>query len=128
MATDSSINAWEETPVEVDACGATAPAPPPVHLGQEVGKIGRLSNIYLFGSIVPPLISLVRLKVGACCVERHITLDRAMWGSDQAASLEPQGVMRLVRDIRVIEQALGDGIKNVYDSEVPICDKLRRVK
>ena len=65
--------------------------------------------------------------LGACFVERHITLDRAMWGSDQAASVEPQGFMRLVRDIRVIERALGDGVKRVYDSEVPVMNKLRRV-
>jgi len=67
------------------------------------------------------------VALGACCVERHITLDRAMWGSDQAASVEPQGVMRLVRDIRVIEQAMGSGLKVVYESEVPIRKKLRRV-
>ncbi len=65
--------------------------------------------------------------LGACFVERHITLDRAMWGSDQAASIEPWGFMRLVRDIRVIELALGDGIKQVYDSEKPILKKLRRL-
>jgi len=65
--------------------------------------------------------------LGACFVERHITLDRAMWGSDQAASVEPSGFMRLVRDIRVIERALGDGVKRVYDSELPIMNKLRRV-
>ncbi len=65
--------------------------------------------------------------LGACVVERHITLDRAMWGTDQAASVEPGGFMRLVRDIRVIEQALGDGIKRVYDSELPSRAKLRRV-
>jgi len=65
--------------------------------------------------------------LGACFVERHITLDRAMWGSDQAASVEPHGFMRLVRDIRVIERALGDGVKRVYDSEVPVMNKLRRV-
>lgn len=64
--------------------------------------------------------------LGACAVERHITLDRAMWGSDQAASVEPGGFARLVRDIRVIEQALGDGVKRVYDSELPIMKKLRR--
>lgn len=64
---------------------------------------------------------------GACFVERHITLDRAMWGSDQSASVEPWGFMRLVRDIRVIEQALGDGVKRVYESERPIMKKLRRV-
>jgi N-acetylneuraminate synthase len=67
------------------------------------------------------------VALGACMVERHITLDRAMWGGDQAASVEPQGLMRLVRDIRVIEQALGDGVKKVYESEVPIRAKLRRV-
>jgi N-acetylneuraminate synthase len=64
--------------------------------------------------------------LGACVVERHITLDRAMWGSDQAASVEPSGLMRLVRDIRVIEQALGDGVKRVYPSEMSQRAKLRR--
>jgi N-acetylneuraminate synthase len=63
--------------------------------------------------------------LGACFVERHITLDRAMWGSDQAASVELSGFFRLVRDIRVIEQSLGDGIKRVYDSELPIRNRLR---
>ncbi len=66
--------------------------------------------------------------LGACFVERHITLDRAMWGSDQAASVEPWGFMRLVRDIRVIEQALGDGAKHVYESELPVMKALRRVR
>jgi len=65
--------------------------------------------------------------LGACMVERHITLDRAMWGSDQAASVEAHGLARLVRDIRVIERALGDGEKRVYESEIPIMQKLRRV-
>jgi N-acetylneuraminate synthase len=65
--------------------------------------------------------------LGACFVERHITLDRAMWGSDQAASVEPWGYMRLVRDIRVIERALGDGAKKVYDSEKAMLHRLRRV-
>jgi N-acetylneuraminate synthase len=64
--------------------------------------------------------------LGACYVERHITLDRAMWGSDHAASIEPAGLIRLVRDIRVIEQALGDGRKLVYDSELPLIKRLRR--
>lgn len=66
------------------------------------------------------------VTLGACFVERHITLDRAMWGSDQAASVEPGGVIRLVRDIRVIERALGDGQKKVYDSELKAREKLRR--
>jgi N-acetylneuraminate synthase len=65
------------------------------------------------------------VALGACFVERHITLDRAMWGSDQAASVEPHGLSRLCRDIRVIEKAMGDGVKKVYDEEIPIRAKLR---
>jgi len=64
--------------------------------------------------------------LGACMVERHVTLDRALWGSDQAASLEPNGLKRLVDYIRVLEIARGDGIKKVYPSETPIIKKLRR--
>lgn len=71
--------------------------------------------------------SVVSVALGACLVERHITLDRAMWGSDQAASVEPGGFERLVKYIRVTEQALGDGQKRVYDSELPSMKKLRRV-
>ena len=72
-------------------------------------------------------ISVAAVALGACVVERHITLDRTMWGSDQAASVEPGGLIRLVRDIRVVEEAMGDGVKRVYDSELPIRKKLRRV-
>jgi N-acetylneuraminate synthase len=68
------------------------------------------------------------VSLGASFVERHITLDRAMWGSDQAASVEPNGFNRLVRNIRDIEIALGDGIKRVYPSELIARTKLRRVK
>ena len=71
--------------------------------------------------------SAVAVALGACMVERHITLDRAMWGSDQAASVEPGGFERLVKYIRVTEQALGDGVKKVYESELPSLKKLRRV-
>ena len=70
--------------------------------------------------------SLAARVLGARFIERHITLDRAMWGSDHAASLEPPGLERLVRDVRVIERALGDGVKRVYDSELPVRAKLRR--
>lgn len=65
--------------------------------------------------------------MGACFVERHITMDRAMWGSDHAASLEPNGISRIVRDIRLVEQSMGDGVKRVYEREQPIIKKLRRV-
>lgn len=71
--------------------------------------------------------SVVAVALGACLVERHITLDRAMWGSDQAASVEPGGFERLVKYIRVTELSLGDGVKKVYDSELPSLKKLRRV-
>ena len=70
--------------------------------------------------------SYAAVALGACFVERHLTLDRAMWGSDQAASVEPHGIARLVRDIRVIESAIGDGIKRVYESEEPIIKRLRK--
>ena len=66
------------------------------------------------------------VALGAAMVERHITLDRAMWGTDQAASVEPFGLLRLVRDIRAIDVALGDGKIRVYESEVPVMEKLRR--
>ena len=66
------------------------------------------------------------VALGACLVERHLTLDRAMWGSDQAASMEPQGLARLVKDIRAIELALGDGVKRIYDSELSVRRKLQR--
>ncbi|MGI6250556.1 MAG: N-acetylneuraminate synthase family protein [Anaerolineaceae bacterium] len=68
----------------------------------------------------------VAVAMGACLVERHITLDRAMWGSDQSASVEPQGVSQMVKYIRVTEQSLGDGIKKVYESEKSSMKKLRR--
>lgn len=70
--------------------------------------------------------SVVAVSMGACLIERHITLDRAMWGGDQAASVEPGGVERLVKYIRVTEQALGDGVKQVYASEQSSLKKLRR--
>jgi len=71
--------------------------------------------------------TIASVALGACMVERHVTLDRSMWGSDQAASVESQGFMRLVRDIRLVETAMGDGIKRVIEREVPIMKKLRRV-
>jgi N-acetylneuraminate synthase len=71
--------------------------------------------------------SAVAVAFGACMVERHLTLDRAMWGSDQSASVEPGGFERLVKYIRVTEASLGDGVKKVYDSEKGSLKKLRRV-
>lgn len=74
--------------------------------------------------ILPSIISVL---YGACAVERHITIDRTLWGSDQAASLEYQGIYRIVRDIHQLKTIAGDGIKRVYDSELPIIEKLRKV-
>ena len=71
--------------------------------------------------------TVAAVALGADMVERHITLDRTMWGSDQAASVEPQGFARLVRDIRAVEMALGNGHKVMYDSEIPARDKLRNL-
>lgn len=70
--------------------------------------------------------STVAVALGACSVERHITLDRTMWGSDHSASLEAQGLNKMVRDIRELKEVMGNGIKKVYNSEIPIKAKLRR--
>jgi N-acetylneuraminate synthase len=87
------------------------PAIPIGYSGHEVG-------------LVP---SAIAVALGACMVERHLTLDRAMWGSDQAASVEPSGFERLVKYVRVSEASLGDGVKRVYPSEKSSMKKLRRV-
>jgi len=71
------------------------------------------------------LICVSAVLLGASSIERHITLDRSMYGSDQAASLEPQGLQRLVRDIRTIDKILGDGVKRIWPSEIPVMKKLR---
>ena len=71
------------------------------------------------------LICICAVMLGATSIERHITLDRSMYGSDQAASLEPMGLKRVVNDIRRIETILGDGEKRVWPSEIPVMKKLR---
>jgi N-acetylneuraminate synthase len=71
------------------------------------------------------IVCVTAVVLGATSIERHITLDRSMYGSDQAASLESIGWMRLVRDIRTIDKILGDGIKRVWPSEIPGMKKLR---
>ena len=70
-------------------------------------------------------VSLIAVSLGATSIERHITLDRTMYGSDQAASLEPGGLQRLVKDVRNVEAILGDGKKRIWDSEIPVKKKLR---
>lgn len=84
-----------------------------------VGYSGHETSSYLL-----PVIAAV---LGATSIERHITLNRAMYGSDQAASLEPSGLVRMVRDIRLIDKVLGDGKKKIWDSELPAKQKLRQI-
>lgn len=71
--------------------------------------------------------SVAAAALGASVIERHVTLDRTMWGSDHAASLGPSGLAQLVRDIRLVELSMGDGVKRLLPSEVPVMEKLRRV-
>ncbi len=71
--------------------------------------------------------SVAAAAIGACMVERHITLDRSLWGSDHAASLEPNGITKLVSYVRLVERSMGDGVKRVLEREQPIIKKLRRV-
>ena len=70
-------------------------------------------------------VSLIAVSLGATSIERHITLDRTMYGSDQAASLEPPGLKRMIKDVRSVDSVLGDGEKRVWDSEIPVKKKLR---
>ena len=72
-------------------------------------------------------VTIPAVVLGATSIERHITIDRTMYGSDQAASLEPDGIRRMVRDIRSVEKILGDGKKRIWDSEIPALKKLRMV-
>ena len=83
----------------------------------DVGYSGHESTSYL--------ICVIAMMLGATSIERHITLDRAMYGSDQSVSLEKAGLERLVRDIKRLEVILGDGVKRVWDSELPVMKKLR---
>jgi N-acetylneuraminate synthase len=85
----------------------------------KVGYSGHESGSYLF--------CVTAVLLGASSIERHITLDRSMYGSDQAASLESQGLERMVRDIRAIPHILGDGKKRIWDSELPAKKKLRQI-
>ena len=83
----------------------------------DVGYSGHESTSYL--------ICVIAVMLGATSIERHITLDRSIYGSDQSASLEKAGLERLVRDVKRLEIILGDGVKRVWDSELPVMKKLR---
>ena len=73
------------------------------------------------------ILPVIATSLGATSIERHITINRAMYGSDQAASLEKSGLKRMVRDVRLIEITLGDGKKKIWDSELPAQKKLRQI-
>ena len=85
----------------------------------KVGYSGHEDSAYI--------VCVVAAALGATSIERHITLSRSMYGSDQAASLEEPGLSRMVRDVRRVNDVLGDGIKRVWDSEIPVMKKLRKV-
>ena len=87
--------------------------------GCDIGYSGHESSSYI--------VCIAAIMLGATSIERHITLDRSMYGSDQSASLEKAGLERLVRDIRRMDSILGDGVKRVWDSEKPVMKKLRNI-
>jgi N-acetylneuraminate synthase len=111
-------------------CTSTYPCEPQelnLNMVQSLRKEFPRNPIGYSGHEVGLVPSAVAVALGASLVERHLTLDRAMWGSDQAASVEPGGFERLVKYIRVTELSLGDGVKRVYESEKMSMSKLRRV-
>lgn len=110
-------------------CTSAYPCPPSelnLHMIQTLGQEFDCPIGYSGHEVGLPT-TVAAVTLGACLVERHITLDRALWGSDQSASVEPGGVERLVRYIRVVEEALGDGVKQVYESELLLMQRLRRL-
>lgn len=116
--------------VTVCHCNSTYPCPPK---NLNLRCLTHLKDSYPWATLgysgheVGLAPSLAAAALGAQYIERHFTLDRSSWGTDQAASVEPGGFRRLVKDIRLVETSLGDGIKRVYDEEVPVMRKLRRV-
>ncbi len=123
-----AVAALDGVPLLLTHATSTYPCPPEELNLRAIGTLADEFGVPVgySGHEVGLQTTLAAAALGACVIERHVTLDRAMWGSDQAASVEPSGLERLVRDIRVIEKALGDGVKVVYDSELPIRAKLRR--
>ena len=109
-------------------CTSTYPCPPEELNLQMIQTLKQMFNcpIGYSGHEVGLPTTVAAVALGACYIERHITLDRTMWGSDQAASVEPSGFERLVKYIRVVETAMGDGIKKVYKSEFSSLQKLRK--
>ena len=125
---DAAVSVLSTSELALLHCTSTYPCQPhELNLSVIPWLAGRYQRpIGYSGHEVGLATTLAAVALGACIVERHITLDRAMWGSDHAASVEPHGFARLVRDIRAISSAMGDGVKKVYESELPAREKLRR--
>ena len=124
------VNAVGEDNLVIMHCTSTYPCEPEelnLRMIETLRKEFPKNPIGYSGHEVGLVPSAVAIALGATSIERHITLDRAMWGSDQAASVEPGGFERLVKYIRVTEAGLGDGVKKVYASEMSSRKKLRRV-
>ena len=119
-----------DCPFELMHSHSAYPMPPHeanLKMIQTLGKKFKCNVGYSGHEISSYSICLAAVLLGATSIERHITLDRSMYGSDQAASLEPSGLVRLVRDIRELDFILGDGKKIIWDSELPAQKKLREV-
>lgn len=137
----TGMSTMEEIRTAVDKFGtenlmiahATSAYPCPPH-ELNLRMVQTLSNLYpdtpvgYSGHETGLATTVAAVVMGANFVERHFTLDRAMWGSDHAASVEPQGMQKLVRDIRDVEMAMGDGVKRVYESEMGAMKRLRRAR
>ncbi len=126
----SAVNAIGSENLTIMHCTSTYPCEPEelnLRMIETLRKEFPNNPIGYSGHEVGLVPSAIAVAFGACMVERHLTLDRAMWGSDQAASVEPGGFERLVKYIRVTEASLGDGVKRVYESERSSLKKLRRV-
>ena len=111
-------------------CTSTYPCPPEEANLAYMNELKELRDVIVgySGHEADMLPTLGAVALGARFVERHITLDKTMWGSDQAASLESDQLKVLVKAIRDMELILGDGVKQVYDSEKPQMEKLRRMR
>ena len=123
-----AVGLFTKAPLALAHATSTYPCPPSELNLRMMGTLETTFNVPIgySGHETGLATTLAAVAMGATFIERHITLDRSMWGTDHAASVEPGGLERLVRDIRSIEQSFGDGVKRVYDSEVPIKAKLRR--
>lgn len=125
---DAAVNLLGQDGLMIAHCTSTYPTPPSevnLYVITSLKKRYPRAKIGFSGHESGLPCTSAAVALGAEFVERHITLDRTMWGTDQAASLEPDGISRLVKHIRTIEKAIGDGEKVLYDSELPAREKLR---